>query len=114
MLMCVYCSSGVKFVGCGVPQPTWPTTSMSGSFQWPGLENGTHLSWPNPFLLIESQLSRMSPVMRQQLAIFDSSGMFLNGVLFDRLRTTSRPLLRSALYISAVSGTSLGFQSYFR
>ena len=36
-LMCVYCSFGVSRVGCRLgPQPTMPTTSMSGSFQCPG------------------------------------------------------------------------------
>ena len=42
-LMCVYCSLGVSPVGCRLPQPTMPTTSMSGSFQWPG---PAYFSWP--------------------------------------------------------------------
>ena len=36
-VMWVICSFGVSLVGCSDgPQPTLPTTSMSGSFQWPG------------------------------------------------------------------------------
>ena len=56
----------------------------------------------------------MSPVMRQQFASLESAGAFVYGVLLDRLKMTSRPLSRNALAISAVSGSSFGFQSYFK
>src|SRR4029079_8599012 len=113
--MCVYCSSGVRPVGCNLgPQPTMPTTSMSGSFQCPGPANLAHLSSPNPLLLIDCQLSRMSPVVRQALASRAQSAAPENGALFDRLRTMSRWLLRIAFAISSTCGGSIGFQSYLR
>ncbi len=65
--MCVTCSFGVSFVGCGRPQPTSPTTSMSGSFQWPGPANFSWPFWLKPMPDMLFQLSLMSPVVRQQL-----------------------------------------------
>ena len=44
MEMCRICSFGVRWVGCGLPKPTQPTSSMSGSFQWPG---PAYFSWPS-------------------------------------------------------------------
>src|SRR5208282_5247136 len=114
MLMWVYCSLPVNRVGCGWPHPTQPTTSMSGSFQWPGPAKRAHLSWEKPLARMDSQVSTMSPVVRQELANFDSSGAFRNGAELDKLKMTSRPLSRRAPAISSVSGPSFGYQSYLR
>ena len=66
--MWVYCSSGVSCVGCRVgPQPTQPTTSMSGSFQRPGPAYGAFSTCAKPISLMLFQVSVMSPVVRQRL-----------------------------------------------
>ena len=45
ILTWLYCSSGVNRVGCKTgPMDTSPIIIMSGSAQWPGPENGAHLS----------------------------------------------------------------------
>ena len=110
-VMCVYSSSGVS--------PGWffsavAISSMSGSFQWPGEEYLRHLSWPKPLVLIETQFALISPVVRQLLAILPQVAPLVMFMLLERLKMTSRPLWRSAWYISSVSGNSIGFQSYFK
>ncbi len=61
--MWVYCSLAVKRVGCSFgPQPTQPTTNISGSFQLPGLACGAGKFWEKPMLL------KLSP------GIFDVAG----------------------------------------
>src|SRR5206468_74339 len=65
--MCVYCSSAFSRVGCRLgPQPTLPTTSMSGSFQCPGEANCSCPAWRKPIDDIEVHVSVMSSVVRQQ------------------------------------------------
>src|SRR5271156_3858411 len=89
----VYCSLCVRPVGCGWPQPTSPTTSMSGSFQWPGpAKEAQRACWkPMPDML--PHVSVMSPVVRHELDSRDQSDV--NGAELERLKTTSRPELRS-------------------
>src|ERR1035441_3826670 len=92
-VMCMYSSSGVR--------PGWlrslvAISSMSGSFQWPGEEYVRHLSWPKPRSLMDFQLALMSPVVRQLFASGVTDGAFDGFKLFDKLKTMSRPLLRSA------------------
>src|SRR5207244_8597334 len=58
-LICVLYSSSLM--------PPLPISSMSGSFQCPGPAHGASSSWEKPILVIESQVSRMSPVVRQAL-----------------------------------------------
>ncbi len=111
----VYCSSGVRPVGCSFgPHPTIPTTSMSGSFQWPGPENSAHFVCEKPMPVTLRQLSRMSPVVRQAFVSRAQSAAPENGALLERLRAMSRPLSSSAVFISSTCGVSIGFQSYFR
>src|SRR6266566_5062775 len=45
--------------------PPLPISSMSGSFQCPGAAYGASASCANPILLIDSQVSRISPVVRE-------------------------------------------------
>jgi len=67
-VMCVTCSSGVRFVLWRLgPQPTLPTTSMSGSFQWPGPANFSCPFCRKPIFAILDQRSTMSPVVRHRL-----------------------------------------------
>src|SRR2546422_6377975 len=67
-VICVICSLGVSRVGWIFgPQPTLPTTSMSGSFQCPG---PAYFSCPlslKPILDKLIHVSVMSPVVRQRL-----------------------------------------------
>ena len=96
-------------------------TSMSGSFQWPGPEKGVQRSWAKPIFAMPLfhdmfpliQVSVMSPVVRQAWERRAQSAAFLNGAVFDRLSTMSRPVFRSATLISWVVGTSIS-QSYLR
>ena len=67
-VMCVYCSSGVSREFRRWPQPTLPTTSMSGSLKWPGPAKSDQRSWEKPMPRTEGQVSVMSSVVRQQLA----------------------------------------------
>ena len=53
--------------GADVPQPTLPTTSMSGSFQWPGPAYARGRPARSRCRTCSPQVSVMSPVVRQQL-----------------------------------------------
>src|SRR5579862_6106255 len=67
-LICVYCSLGVSRLGRTLAlQPTYPTTSISGSFQCPGPAYFSWPAWPNPIRDMLDQVSVISPVVRQQL-----------------------------------------------
>src|SRR5438046_1778565 len=61
--------------------PPLPISSMSGSFQCPGAAHAASSACENPILVIESQVSRMSPVVRQALLL--TSG--------PHFHTSSRP-----------------------
>src|SRR5664279_899014 len=60
-LMCVRYSSSVMW--------PLPTSSMSGSFQWPGAAYGARWLWLNPMVDMLSQLSLMSPVVRHRFPL---------------------------------------------
>ena len=96
--MCVYCSSGVRCVGCSFgPQPTWPTTSMSGSFQWPG---PAYVPAPGRSRCrscsTKCRECRRSSASSWQHFATASSAAARTGMLLDRLKTMSRPLSRIA------------------
>src|ERR1051325_9122953 len=67
-----YCSSGFNLLGCGLPQPTVPTTNMSGSFQFPGLAHGADLSCANAIFFTLVHVSVISLVVRQQFPFTES------------------------------------------
>src|ERR1700721_4728889 len=49
----------------------FPTSNMSGSFQWPGPAYFDKPAWENPINVILSQVALMSPVVRHKFAPSD-------------------------------------------
>ena len=45
-----------------------PTSSISGSFQWPGPANLPRPAWLRPMTIMRSKVALMSPVVRQEFA----------------------------------------------
>ena len=80
-----------------VVMPPLPTSSMSGSFQWPGPAYVsrptcksaicTKLRWP----FLQSQQSEMSPVVRQRLPTSVAQSQGLLEPHSQRLKTMGRP-----------------------
>src|ERR1044072_3741834 len=90
-LMCRYCSSGFSLLGCGLPHPTVPTTSISGSFQLPGFAHAAALSCSRAIFFTLVQVSVISLVVRQQLPPTESPHFHTSDIPYwHRLKTISR------------------------
>ncbi len=83
--------------------PPFPTSSMSGSFQWPGPEKASRPAWrsriwttpiPPPFLTF--QISSMSPVVRHRLPMSFAQSQGLVSPHSQMLKTMGRPLASRA------------------
>src|SRR5467141_1780731 len=104
--------------------PPLPTSSISGSFQWPG---PAYVSRPTcksaictklrcPFL--QSQQSEMSPVVRQRLPTSVAQSQGLLEPHSHRLKTIGRPAdfkaSRMVEYAACAFSTPVLHQSYLR
>ncbi len=92
-------SSTVQPPAATLPSPCMPTTSMSGSFQWPGPAYGWRSCCRSkPMSETEPQLSLMSPVVRHMCAPArvapQSQGFIMPHS--HMLNTMGRPVMRSA------------------
>ena len=114
ILTWLYCSSGVKRVGCIIgPMETSPRIIMSGSIQWPGPENGAQRSRVKEVWYKLVQLSLMSGPVRYILVTRFQSLTLSKGALLEMLKTISRPDFFKASDIRSAETTSIR-QSYLR
>ena len=91
------------------PQPTVPTTSMSGSFQALGPACGKSSAWPKPILLRLDQVSVMSPVVRHRSPPTASPhSQTLPMPYWQRLKTMSRSTASRAARMTSYGFLSVG------